>query len=130
MSALPKPGAVIFAKNVAELAAFYEAVFSLSRKHSEPEKVVLESTAIMLVIHGIPDEIAANIVITQPPQLRANTALKLFLPVTSFAAARAVAAAAGGAVKDEAYAWSAANFRACDGYDPEGNVFQVRELLG
>jgi hypothetical protein len=23
--------------------------------------------------------------------------------------------------------WSARGFRACDGYDPEGNVFQVRE---
>ncbi|HVL02280.1 MAG TPA: VOC family protein [Dongiaceae bacterium] len=129
MSAIPKPGAVIFAKNVAAMAAFYATVFSLSLKHSEPEKVVLESATLMLVVHGIPEEIAENIVITQPPQLRDNTALKLFLPVESIAVARAVAAASGGAIEDESYEWSAGNFRACDGFDPEGNVFQVRELI-
>ena len=42
-------------------------------------------------------------------------------------AARQKAATLGGQVAAKAQEWSARGFRACDAYDPEGNVFQVRE---
>jgi predicted enzyme related to lactoylglutathione lyase len=42
----------------------------------------------------------------------------------------AVAAAHGGAVQPAAREWEARGFRACDGHDPEGNIFQVRERAG
>ncbi len=41
--------------------------------------------------------------------------------------ARKQAAALGGQVGPKAREWQARGFRACDGFDPEGNVFQVRE---
>lgn len=125
----PKAGAVLFAKNVSRVAAFYEHLFSLSVKHTAPAKMVLESEAVMLVIHGIPQSIADTIHITDPPERRDNTAIKLFFPVPSLAMARARAPSLGGMVSPVAEEWAAGDFRACDGCDPEGNVVQCRESL-
>ncbi len=81
----------------------------------------------MLVIHGIPQSIADSIVITDPPIIREETPIKLFLPVSSISEARAKAPALGGKINSASTEWEAGNFRACDGFDPEGNVIQFRE---
>ena len=124
---LPKPGAVIFAKNIERIAKFYEGVALLAVVHAEPDHVVLESDAIQLVIHGIPKAIADSITITQPPAVREDTPIKLFFPVPSLADARARAAALGGHLNPSQKEWQARGFRACDGHDPEGNVVQLRQ---
>jgi predicted enzyme related to lactoylglutathione lyase len=123
----PKTGVVVFAKNVGKVAKFYEHLFTMSVAHAEPKKIVLESESILLVIHGIPEHIADTIVITDPPELREETPIKLFLPVPCIAEARVKAAALGGKVKPVSAEWAADNFRACDGFDPEGNIVQFRE---
>ncbi len=128
MSAAPKPGMVIFAKDVARVARFYERVFALAVTHAEGGDIVLESEVVQLVVHSIPARIARGITITSPPELREDTALKVFLPVARIAAARALAAECGGHLGPPEREWSARGFRACDGYDPEGNVIQAREL--
>jgi len=51
-------------------------------------------------------------------------------PVDSLAAARARVAMLGGRLDPADREWSARGFRACDGVDPEGNVFQLREPAG
>ena len=127
MTALPKPGAVVFAKNVSRVARFYEQLLSMSIKQADAGKAVLESDAMVLVIHGIPAHIASTFVITDPPQRRQDTAVKLVLAVPSLADARARAPALGGGVDPASAAWSAAGFTACDGFDPEGNVVQFRQ---
>lgn len=128
MSAAPKPGMVIFAKDVARVARFYERVFALAVTHAEGADIVLESDAVQLVIHSIPPRIARDITISSPPTLREDTALKLFLPVARIADARALAAELGGQIGPLGREWSARGFRACDGHDPEGNVIQAREI--
>lgn len=128
MSYQPLPGAVIFAKDVARLAAFYEQIFSLAVKYATPDKVILETSSLLLVIHAIPADVASSINITEPPLMRENCALKLILPVQSLAETRAKAHALGGGLAPEAMEWSAGNFNACDGFDPEGNVLQFREI--
>lgn len=130
MSLAPKPGAVLFAKDVARLAQFYEALAGLARVSGDADHVVLEGEHHQLVVHGIPRRVAAQIEITTPPQLRDQATLKLCLPVPSIAAAREQAARLGGQVLPPRKAWEARGFRACDGHDPEGNVFQLREALG
>jgi predicted enzyme related to lactoylglutathione lyase len=127
MPTLPKPGAVIFAKDVANLSNFYANILSLKMKHSEKSKVVLESESFLLVIHGIPSHIADSIQINCPPEVRETTPIKLFLPVVSISDSRIRACSLGGAIMPADKEWGAAGFVACDGYDPEGNVFQVRE---
>lgn len=123
----PKAGAVVFCKDVVHVARFYENVLSMSVQQAEPGLIVLESEILQLVLHDIPPAIADTITITTPPQIREDTALKLFFPVPSLVRAREVAANFGGGVQPPAQEWSAADFRACDGFDPEGNVVQFRE---
>lgn len=126
----PKPGAVIFAKDIRKVAVFYEQLVSLSVTHAEPGHIVLESDTLQLVIHGIPKKIADSIHIATPPAVREETPIKLFFPVASLADARIRAEQLGGQLGPSKKEWEAREFRACDGHDPEGNVFQLRQNVG
>lgn len=127
MSTQPKPSAVIFAKDIAMLARFYAEVVEMTQAYSDKDHIVLDADAFQLVIHGIPKKVAAQVQISVPPQVRENTPIKICLPVDSIEQARLRAAALGGQVGAKGKEWEARGFRACDGFDPEGNVFQVRE---
>ena len=127
MPARPKPSAVVFAKSVAKLAAFYTTIADMVELEADRSHVVLETEGFQLVIHGIPKAVAAAIHISSPPRVREDTPIKLCLSVAAIAVARERAAELGGKIGPKAKEWDARGFRACDGYDPEGNVFQVRE---
>jgi len=127
MPSTPKPGAVVFVKNLERVAKFYEKLLSLSVVEAESGHVVLESEAIQLVLHAIPAHIAESISISEPPEVREETPIKLFFPVVSIAQARASAPALGGQVGPVEQEWEFRGIRACDAYDPEGNVFQLRQ---
>lgn len=127
MKTRPKPSVVIFAKNVIKLAHFYQQVAEMAMLHQDKDHVVLDQDDFQVVIHGIPKKISAQIQITEPPQVREETPIKLCVPVTSIDNARTKATELGGKVGPKGKEWEARGFRACDGYDPEGNVFQVRE---
>ncbi len=119
-------GAVVFAKRVDRLTAFYRDVAALVVTHEEPGLVVLEGNGVQLVLHAIPPHIADTFEIADPPVAREDTAIKLFFHVADFAAARAAATAHGGRFNPPDQEWGARGFRACDGVDPEGNVVQIR----
>jgi predicted enzyme related to lactoylglutathione lyase len=127
METSPKPSAVVFAKDIDTLTIFYREVLSMTIALADQQHVVLDAERFQLVIHGIPPELAMGITISSPPQLRGDVPIKLCLPVASIASARAKASRFGGMVWPLEHEWEAGNFRACDGYDPEGNVFQLRE---
>jgi catechol 2,3-dioxygenase-like lactoylglutathione lyase family enzyme len=120
-----RAGAVLYAKDVERLAAFYETLLPMARVHADAEIIVSESPDFQLVIHAIPPHIASTIVIGSPPVRRAETALKLFFTVSSLSEARSTAARLGGEVFSEE--WQGPGFRVCNACDPEGNIFQVRE---
>lgn len=130
MHARPKPSAVVFAKDLARLADFYSQVIGMAEVHRDQDHLVLDDAHFQLVVHGIPHDIAARIQITAPAQVRENAAIKLCLPVQAIEQARQAAALLGGMIGPKRQEWEARGFRACDGHDPEGNVFQVRELAG
>ncbi len=123
---LPKPGAVLFGKDLPRLARFYEGTAGLVVTLEERALIVLESPLQQLVLHGIPPRIARNIEIAVPPKLRTDTAVKLVFPVASIDDARAKAVALGGAVGPKNKEFDVRGVRACDGHDPEGNVIQFR----
>jgi catechol 2,3-dioxygenase-like lactoylglutathione lyase family enzyme len=129
MTSLPRPGAVIFAKDLKRMARFYEVVAGLTVVHTASDHVVLMCQGLELVVHTIPEAVASAIDVTEPPELRDEAAIKLSLPVPSLAAARSRAARLGGAVGPQESEWDGGGYRACDGYDPEGNVVQFREPL-
>ena len=128
MSGPARAGLFIYAKDSERVATFYESVASMTRLHTSDELIVLQSPDIQLLVHKIPENIAKDIVIRSPPEKRENTALKFFFTVSSLAEARAVAGSLGGEVFNEN--WSGPGFVVCNAMDPEGNVFQVRELVG
>ena len=120
----PKPSVVVFVADVRRVTAFYREVASMTVLVEEEDHTVMEVEGLQLVVHrlrGEPPVNAASI------QVREDSYVKLCLPVESIDAARALAAANGGAIKSAQHEWEARGFRACDGHDPEGNVIQVRE---
>ena len=125
MSGPSQAGLFIYAKDLERIATFYESVMGVSRLHATPEMVILQLQNLQLLIHGIPEHIASTFEITTPPERREDTALKFFFTVESIANARTAAAALGGEVFNEQ--WRGPGFIVCNGYDPEGNIFQLRE---
>lgn len=123
----PKPCAIVFAKSVAEVARFYEEMMSMSNTHADHEHVVLDSECFQVIVHAIAQHIADTISITTPPKLRDNASVKLSFPISAIDVARARAPSLGGLGNPKESEWEGREFRACDGYDPEGNVVQVRE---
>ena len=129
MNARPKPSAVIFSKEVETMVRFYREVAQMVEVHRDSDHVVLDAPGFQVVIHGIPAHIAATFTITIPPEIREMVPVKICLPVTSLEHARASAAELGGQIGPVEKEWSVGGFRACDGHDPEGNVFQARESV-
>ncbi|NBB13003.1 VOC family protein [Pseudomonas sp. SLFW] len=127
MTDLPKHGAVLFAKDLPRVAAFYRELLDMTQTVTEKRLIVLESPTYQLVIHGIPKAVSDRVIISSPPQRRVDLPIKLVFPVKNLADARAAAVALGGQVDAPAGQFTARGFTACDGFDPEGNVVQFRE---
>jgi predicted enzyme related to lactoylglutathione lyase len=122
-----RPGVVVYAKDVAAVAAFYESVAGLVVAEVAEGHVALVSDALELIVVGIPAELAGTIEIARPPQRREGTPIKPVLPVASLALARERARSAGGVLDGADCEWRWGGALVCDGHDPEGNVFQLRE---
>ena len=123
-----RAGALIFAKDLERLAGFYRTLLQMEQLHARPELIVLQSADIQLVIHAIPAHIADTFEISVPPEPREETAIKLFFTVPDIDQARSLVARLGGVMDGQA--WQGTGFRACDATDPEGNVFQIRDIAG
>lgn len=122
-------GAVVYAKDIHRLGAFYGQVAGLTITHAEDDHLVLASDAIQLVLVAVPAWLAASIEVTVPPRVREGTAIKLVFPVSDLAAARMTAQALGGQLQPAEREWVFQGLRVCDGHDPEGNVVQFRQCL-
>lgn len=128
-AAAPRAGAVLYVKDLARLSRFYEGVAGLTVTASQPDFVVLEARSFQFVIVKMPQHIADSIEITDPPARREDTPIKIIFPVASIAQARAGAQSLGGELNPPAREWSFQGTLVCDGHDPEGNIFQVRQSL-
>jgi len=60
--------------------------------------------------------------------LRESSAIKFFFTVASIEAAQAAARQHGGDILSEQ--WVGPGFVVRNAHDPEGNIFQVRQLIG
>ena len=127
MTSPARAGAVIYAVDMARMAAFYETLLGMERRSAAADHAVLHAPDFELIVHEIPALIASTITIASPPDLREDTAIKLFFTVPSLSESQRLAATVGGEVFDET--WEGDGFLARNGRDPEGNIFQVRELV-
>ena len=126
-SALPRPCVVLFVADVARVSAFYGELARMSILHEETSHAVLAIDGMELVIHRLPPDSTDP---SAPITVRDDSYTKLCLPVPRIAIARETAKRLGGAIAPPDQEWESRGFRACDGYDPEGNVIQVRETAG
>lgn len=120
-------GLVVFAKNKKRVSAFYQQTLGLVVEESKSSHDLLRGHGYELVIHTIPCEIAAGIVIADPPEPREETPLKPTFVVGSLAAVRRAVEATGGYLKPESGAWNFRGHLVLDGWDPEGNVVQFKQ---
>jgi uncharacterized protein YjbI with pentapeptide repeats len=120
-------GAVLYAKDLARVQAFYRAVLGVAVEQAEDDHVVLASPGFQLVVLSMPEGIASSIEVGSPPRRRTETPVKLVFWVADIAEARAVAAQHGGELLPPEGEWDFQDCRVCDGHDPEGNVIQFRQ---
>jgi predicted enzyme related to lactoylglutathione lyase len=120
-------GLVLFAKNKNRVSSFYQKILKLSVEESAPSHDLLRGHGYEVVVHAIPRKYATNIKITRPPQPREDTPFKPTFIVDSLISARKAAEETGGMLKADIEAW---HFRGCtviDGWDPEGNIVQLKQ---
>ena len=121
---------VIFAKNKKRVSAFYRETLGLTATVEEPSHDVLCGSGVELVIHAIPRKYATDIVISKPPKVREDTAIKPAFYVADLEVVRAAAEKTGGFVKPRDQAWDIRGCVVLDGHDPEGNVVQFKQRVG
>lgn len=120
-------GAVLYAKDLQQLVQFYTAVAGLDLQTIEERFAVLGREPSQLVIVRVPKRIADTIQITTPPKRREDTAIKLVFATQDIASARSRAVELGGSMNPVEREWEFEGATVCDGHDPEGNVFQLRQ---
>ena len=120
-----RAGALLYALDLPKISAFYGEVLGMQLLHEASTHHVIENGDLQLVLHAIPAAIAAGIQLSSPPEPREEAALKFFFTVPSLAAAeRCILRLGGGTVPGE---WPGPGFRIRHFFDPEGNIFQLRE---
>lgn len=77
----------------------------------------------------VPESLAVSITITDPPQRRHGSPLKLAFDVVDIGAAESMITAAGGQLDADGSAFDFQGRRHRDFLDPEGNVAQLRQRL-
>ena len=126
MSAPARAGIFIYAKDPDRVSAFYQSVLGMAAAHRTDQMIVLRSPDMQLIVHAMPLETSSQIKLTDPPQLRDRAAIKFFCTVDSLSGAEESAQSLGGQVLAEQ--WHGPGFVVRNAADPEGNIFQVREL--
>ncbi|MEP7013464.1 MAG: hypothetical protein ABJC13_24340 [Acidobacteriota bacterium] len=120
-------GLVVFAKNKKRVSAFYRQTLGLRVIEEQPSHDLLHGDGVEIVIHAIPNKIAAEIQIAKPPVARKDMPLKPTFYVQDLEAVRAAAQATGGFLKPAEGAWSIRGATVLDSWDPEGNVVQFKQ---
>jgi predicted enzyme related to lactoylglutathione lyase len=113
--------AVLYVGDIARMRAFYEQCFGLTTLDRDDGYVGLTSGSWLLTLVQSRDAAPT----TNPPQRRANTAVKLAFEVLSINDLRAVVSDLGGQVSPPDSEWEFRSATHCDCLDPEGNVVQL-----
>jgi predicted enzyme related to lactoylglutathione lyase len=125
-----RTGAVLFARRLDHIAAFYSKVLGLSEANRDADHILLDSPGFQLVVHRIPAHSDTPIHTAEPPTPNAKAALKPVFFVHSLASVRMIVSAHGGSMEPRDKEWSFNGVAVCDATDPEGNVIQFREIGG
>ena len=125
----PQLTAAVYAKEARRLAGFYAEVLGLETVEEGATFVLLAAEGLELAVVQAPPEIADAIVLATPPAVREDTPIKLSFLVDDLERVRSVVDRLGGGLAATEAAWSWRGHLHLDGWDPEGNVFQLRQSL-
>lgn len=123
MQAFTRSGVLIYAKDMAAMSAFYEAVLAMRVASTDGDHRVLASDDAQILLHAIPPHIAADIAIAVPPEPREEQAIKPMFAVANITDAERAAERCGGRLIGAA--WEMSGRRIRDVCDPEGNILQL-----
>jgi len=121
--------AVLYAKNLDRLVEFYTTLGLVVDESEHGDYAVLTGRGVELSIVQVPERIASQIEISNPPQVRSRTPIKLVFFVPSIEATMLAARKLGGRVDDGSRRWQFRGHAVQDAVDPEGNQYQLREPL-
>ena len=124
----PYQALCVFAKQVDKVSLFYQQALGLKVEVSDKTHDLLVGQNYEVVVHAISKVYAQSIEIQSPPIRRDDVALKPTFVVDDLEVVRAAAKANGGFLKPIKQAWRIRGFIVLDGYDPEGNVIQFKQL--
>lgn len=125
---MPKQAVVVFAKDKKRVSAFYQRTLALDVHESDASHDLLRGHGCEVVVHAIPPQYAADIAIATPPAPRDDTPIKPTFVVASLADVRRAAESTGGFLKPDAGAWQIRGHTVIDGWDPEGNIVQFKQM--
>lgn len=125
---LPLQGLVIFAKNKELVSSFYQQALGLKLEESDKTHDLLAGQGHEVVVHAISKAYANSIEIASPPVPRDETPMKPTFVVEDLEVVRSAAKATGGFLKPLKQAWKFRGFVVLDGWDPEGNIVQFKQL--
>ncbi|WP_328358336.1 VOC family protein [Mycobacterium sp. NBC_00419] len=117
--------AVLYVVDLPRMVAFYHHALGLTLSRSDDRGADVAVAGSTLHLLRVPAEVAAEIVIADPPVRREETPIKLVVPVDDLADARRRIVEHGGVVDPPDFEWTWANTIRVDAVDPEGNVVQV-----
>jgi len=121
--------AVMYAKNLDCLVEFYTTFGLVVHESKHGDHAVLTGPGVELSIVQVPEPIASQIEISNPPQVRSRTPIKLVFFVPSIDATLQAAELLGGRIGDSSKRWQFRGHAVQDAVDPEGNQYQLREPL-
>ena len=113
---------IIYCINPDTMTHFYKAVMEMQQSHHRHRVV---SDVWQLEFVQIPQEVASTITLSTPPSPREETPIKLSFEVDDIALVRELADLHGGLISSSTHEWHYEGHAFCNGFDPEGNVFQV-----
>ncbi|MBP6186910.1 MAG: hypothetical protein KA421_04045 [Rhodoluna sp.] len=116
---------VLWAEEFQGAAKFYAALLSAEISDQSADFVRISSDQNQILLHSVPEDYREGVSV--PPVIREEAALKPVYQVQSIAAAREAVAGMAGQVLSADREQSYAATRYCDGFDPDGNVFQLAE---
>lgn len=114
---------VLWADKFAETAEFYQRLLGAEQLDSSEEFVRIANQKHEILLHRVPAQWASEIQI--PPKLREDNPLKPVFEVASIEIARKAVSETHGSVFDQSTEQTYSNRKYCDGFDPEGNIFQL-----
>jgi catechol-2,3-dioxygenase len=118
---------VLWVEDLSIAKDFYQKLLSAEILDESATFVRVASKHNEVLLHLVPEQYREGI--SLPPRLREDAVIKPIFVVPSVNEARAAVAGLSGQVNPAGTEQVYAQSRYCDGFDPEGNVFQVSETV-